>query len=124
MVRALTARELSVFTQTACLTHREAAGLFERALRAASSAATVVIDLSRVSDATTSAFARLVLLRRELRRRGADLCLRGLRGRAALLYQLNRLNEVLPCTEARQADDRSGSAADGGAAYGTTPSCN
>src|SRR5256885_7416062 len=36
-------------------------------------ATTIVIDLSVADDATTSAFARLVLLRRELLRKGRDL---------------------------------------------------
>ena len=60
-------------------------------------AATVVIDLKNAVDATTSAFARLVLLRRLLLKAGRDLRLTNLRARAASLYQVNRLASVLPC---------------------------
>ena len=60
-------------------------------------ARTVIIDLKNAADATTSAFARLVLLRRLLLRTGRDLLLTNLRDRAASLYQVNRLSTVLPC---------------------------
>lgn len=60
-------------------------------------AATVVIDLKNAADATTSAFARLVLLRRRLLETGRDLRLANLRDRAASLYQVNRLAHLLPC---------------------------
>jgi hypothetical protein len=43
-------------------------------------------------------FARLILLRRELRRSGGDLCLRGLHDRVRGLYEINRLQRVLPLT--------------------------
>jgi ABC-type transporter Mla MlaB component len=52
--------------------------------------------MSGVEEVTTSAFARLVLLRRELRRQGRDLKLVGLRARAEKLYEINRLSQVLP----------------------------
>lgn len=60
-------------------------------------ARTVVVDLKNAADATTSAFARLVLLRRLLLKTGRDLRLVNLRDRAASLYQVNRLSGVLPC---------------------------
>ena len=60
-------------------------------------ARTVVIDLKNAAEATTSAFARLVLLRRLLLKSGRDLRLINLRDRAASLYQVNRLGGVLPC---------------------------
>ena len=60
-------------------------------------AATVVVDLKNAVEATTSAFARLVLLRRLLLKTGRDLRLTNLRDRAASLYQINRLAGVLPC---------------------------
>jgi hypothetical protein len=60
-------------------------------------ARTVVIDLKDTAEATTSAFARLVILRRLLLRTGRDLRLVNLRDRAASLYQINRLAGVLPC---------------------------
>ena len=58
---------------------------------------TVVLDLKNAVEITTSAFARLVLLRRLLLRTGRDLLLTNLRDRAASLYQVNRLSTVLPC---------------------------
>jgi anti-anti-sigma factor len=81
------------------LAHRDASKLFEAALRAARlhpRGGAVVIDMSGVEDMTTSALARLVLLRRELRRQGRDLKLIGLRSRAEKLYEINRLADVLP----------------------------
>jgi hypothetical protein len=59
-------------------------------------ARTVVIDLKHAVEATTSAFARLVFLRRILLRSGRDLRLINLRDRTASLYQINRLAGVLP----------------------------
>jgi anti-anti-sigma regulatory factor len=56
----------------------------------------VLIDLSAVEDATTSAFAQLVALRRTLLRLGRDLCLTNLRDRAAGVFEVNRLAGVLP----------------------------
>jgi anti-anti-sigma regulatory factor len=78
-----------------CFAHREACHIFDRAVHS-TDPKTVVIDMSGVADATTSAFARLVLLRRELRRHGRDLRLTGLRDRAAKLYEISRLETVLP----------------------------
>jgi ABC-type transporter Mla MlaB component len=82
-----------------CFAHRDAYKLFDEALRGArldASGGTVILDMSGVEEVTTSAFARLVLLRRELRRQGRDLKLIGLRARAEKLYEINRLNQVLP----------------------------
>jgi len=59
-------------------------------------AKTVVIDLKRAHSATTSAFARLVLLRRCLLQGGRDLRLVGLRDNTARVYEVNRLGSVLP----------------------------
>ena len=56
----------------------------------------IVLDLSRAHDATTAAFADLILLRRRLLDEGRDLRLCGLHDRAAKVYRVNRLNEVLP----------------------------
>lgn len=78
-----------------CLSHAEACRIFDQALRRAD-ARTIVIDLRKVDDATTSAFAQLVLLRRSLLRSGRDLCLLGLHDRAAGIFEVNRLQEVLP----------------------------
>lgn len=78
-----------------CLAHPEAHRLSYEALRMAGPGV-VVLDFSHVREVTTSAFARLVILRRELLRRGRDLRLTGLRDRAARLYEINRLESVLP----------------------------
>jgi anti-anti-sigma regulatory factor len=78
-----------------CFAHREACRVFDRAVDAPD-LRTVVIDMSGVAEATTSAFARLVLLRRELRRHGRDLRITGLRDRAAKLYEISKLDMVLP----------------------------
>ncbi len=56
----------------------------------------VVVDLSRVSEASTAAFARLLLIRRELLDRNRDLRLAGLRGRARHLYRVLRMAQALP----------------------------
>ncbi len=56
----------------------------------------VIVDLTAAHDATTSAFARLVLLRRHLLHAGRDLRLTGLSDRAARLYEVSRLSSVLP----------------------------
>ena len=82
-----------------CFAHGDASELFDAALHAAKvhpRGGTVVIDMSGVEEMTTSALARLVLLRRELRRQGRDLKLIGLRSRAEKLYEINRLTAVLP----------------------------
>jgi ABC-type transporter Mla MlaB component len=79
------------------LSHGEACRIADRALGEGSRAETVIIDMKNAIDATTSAFARLVLLRRLLLRSGRDLRLTNLRDRVASLYQINRLHRVLPC---------------------------
>jgi hypothetical protein len=56
----------------------------------------VVIDLERAEEATTSAFAQLVLLRRTLLRAGRDLCVTNLKNRTAGLFEVNKLAAVLP----------------------------
>jgi anti-anti-sigma regulatory factor len=75
--------------------HTDACRIFDLAVRTRG-AKTVVIDLKQASSATTSAFAKLVLLRRTLLNQGRDLLLVGLRDRTATVYRINRLNLVLP----------------------------
>jgi hypothetical protein len=75
--------------------HSEASRLF-RDVRALRGAQQIVIDLGRAEDATTSAFAQMVLLRRWLLRSGRDLRLINLHSRAAGLFEVNRLQGVLP----------------------------
>src|SRR5688572_18534600 len=81
--------------ESECLSYEDACRLSLLALGEAAGP-TVVIDLTRAADATTAAFARLVQLRRALLRAGRDLRLKGLRGRAAHVYEVNRLSGVLP----------------------------
>ena len=57
---------------------------------------TVVLDLQRTEDADTAAFARLVVLRRDLLKDGRDLRLRGLKQRAKSLWTISKLASVLP----------------------------
>ena len=61
-----------------------------------STAKRIVIDMARAHEASTSAFARLVLLRRSLLKVGRDLRLTNLHDQAAGLYEVIRLREVLP----------------------------
>lgn len=77
------------------LSHAAAEALCGRIL-GQSPVQTVVLDLTNTEDASTAAFARLVLLRKQLLERGRDLRLRGLRQRAAKVWRINRLGRVLP----------------------------
>lgn len=94
----MNSREIAITLQTDRFSHQDACRIYQVALKA-SGARTIVINLSQATDATTSAFARLILLRRALLKCGSDLRLAGLRGRAALLYEINRLADVLPQCE-------------------------
>ena len=78
------------------LSHHEACRIADLAVKKNPRAKTVIIDMKNAIDATTSAFARLVLLRRYLLRTGRDLRLTGLSHRAARLYEVSRLDRVLP----------------------------
>jgi hypothetical protein len=79
------------------LSHHEACRIADRALGESPRVRTIIIDMKNAIDATTSAFARLVLLRRLLLQSGRDLRLTNLHDRVASLYQINRLATVLPC---------------------------
>jgi len=87
--------ELAIIHQSEQFRQPDAARIFLSVV-AATTEKTIVIDLTHVRDATTAAFAHLVLLRRMLLRNGRDLRLKGLRERAARVYEVNRLMEVLP----------------------------
>ena len=91
----MTAQEFAIIPQAASFSHIDACHVFDLALRSRNFR-TIVIDLKHAVDASTSAFARLVLLRRHLLNSGRDLRLAGLRARAADVYKVNRLMEVLP----------------------------
>jgi anti-anti-sigma regulatory factor len=88
------AAQVKLMPRGRCFSHAEACRLSGQALQF--DGKRVVIDLAAVEEATTSAFAQLVLLRRSLLRIGRDLCLTGLRDRTAGLFQVNRLEAVLP----------------------------
>lgn len=90
----VSAAQLKLVPQGRCLSHAEACRLFVQAL--SERARQIVIDLARMEEATTSAFAQLVLLRRTLLRDGRDLRLTGMRDRTAGLFEVNRLGGVLP----------------------------
>lgn len=78
-----------------CFSHAEACRMHAQAM-SIPQARRIVIDLSTSQDATTSAFAQLVLLRRTLLRTGRDLCVTNLHDRAAGVFEVNRLQAVLP----------------------------
>ncbi len=77
------------------LSHMEASRLAD--LAANCGAHTILLDLGRCLEATTSALARLVILRRELLAAGRDFRIAGLRGQPAKLLEVHRLERVLPC---------------------------
>ena len=63
----------------------------------------VVVDLADADKATTAGLARLVVLRGRLLRAGGDLRLSHLHGQPRRLYEINRLDGVLPCEDQPQA---------------------
>jgi anti-anti-sigma regulatory factor len=95
MVMIQTPLQMTILPEAAAFSHADA----DRVWRLATEGCTtrrVVLDLARAHDASTSAFARLVLLRRTLLKAGRDLRLTNLHDRAAGLYQVIRLGGVLP----------------------------
>ena len=91
----MSGENLAIVAKAYRFTHLDAQWISKAALQIRQQH-TVIVDLSRAEDATTSAFARLVLLRRELLSRGRDLRLVGLHDRVKQMYQINRLDLVLP----------------------------
>ncbi len=89
-------RQVAIVHESRSFSHTDACRIFDLAVKCLH-AQTIVIDLKRACDATTAAFAKLVLLRRVLLQTGRDLRLVGLHDRAAHLYGINRLASVLPC---------------------------
>ncbi len=85
----------SVVLKASRFSHEEAHAISKWALGRDRSR-TVVIDLSHADDASTAAFATLVVLRRRLLSKGRDLRVAGLRDRAQWVYTISRLNDVLP----------------------------
>jgi anti-anti-sigma regulatory factor len=86
----------SIIPDTDKFSHEEAMEVYDRAVRDAADQKYILVDFGRASDATTSGFARLVLLRRILREQGTDLFIVNLRDRAAQLYEVSRLDCILP----------------------------
>jgi anti-anti-sigma regulatory factor len=89
-------KEIAIVPDGGALSHGDACRIAEVAARR-TDAETIVIDFDQIREATTSAFARLVLLRRALLSAGRDLRLINLRDRAAHLFGIARLETVLPC---------------------------
>ena len=54
------------------------------------------LELQHVVETTTAALARLIALRRNLRRSGRDLMITGLCGQAESIYEFNRMATLLP----------------------------
>jgi len=86
--------ESMVIRPAARLCHDEASRLAK--IAAASKARTVIIDMTRVTEATTPGLARLVLVRRTLLQARRDVRLAGLNGQPARLLEVHRLQEILP----------------------------
>ena len=76
--------------------HEEAMAVYAEALQEFGQKKLIMVDFDRVHDATTSGFARLVLLRKILRENGLDLYLVNLHDRVAQLYNVSRLDGILP----------------------------
>jgi ABC-type transporter Mla MlaB component len=85
----------SIIAEAKNLSHDAAEKLCDQIL-GSPQAKTVVLDLQRTEDADTAAFARLVVLRRNLLKDGRDLRLRGLKQRAKSLWTISKLASVLP----------------------------
>ena len=77
------------------LSYRDASRIARQAL-ADNGATTVLVDLGQTTETTTAALARLIVLRRDLRRTGRELRIRGPSGRARDLYDISRLGGLLP----------------------------
>jgi len=89
-------REIAIVPDAGSLSHGEACRIAEVAIRR-SDAETIVIVSERIEDPPPPASPRLVLLRRVLLKAGRDLRLVNLRDRAAHLFDITRLESVLPC---------------------------
>jgi ABC-type transporter Mla MlaB component len=90
-------KEIAIVPESRHFSHVDACYIGDLVANAhGNSGATVVVDLRYADEATTSAFARLVLVRRALLKLGRDLRLHNLRSKVAGLYEVNRLSSVLP----------------------------
>jgi anti-anti-sigma regulatory factor len=96
MVAILTPLQATLVPESPAFSHDDADRISRLATTGGCTARRIVIDLTQAEDASTSAFARLVLLRRNLLKAGRDLRLVNLRDRAAALFEINRLQAILP----------------------------
>ena len=90
--------DITVVHDSNRLTYADACEIARR-VRASGGLGTVRLDLTRTCQTETAALARLVVLRRDLRRGGGDLSIVGLCGRANALYEVNRMGTWLPRRE-------------------------
>ena len=87
--------DLTIVHRTHRFSHDDACEVSRVAL-GIGAARRIVIDLHEADESETSAFARLVQLRRSLLSTGRDLKLAGLRDQTEGLYEVNRLDTILP----------------------------
>jgi len=87
---------LMVVPSGECFSHAEATRITKR-ISAEDGPKVVYLNLDRITETSTAALAQLILLRRQLLRCAGDLRLVGLHGPPKCLYEVNRLNKVLPC---------------------------
>ena len=95
MVFIQTPLQTTIVPEAKAFSHADAERVFQLATGSIKTKR-IVVDLSRAQEASTSAFARLVLLRRSLLQDGRDLRLTNLHDAARGLYEVIRLSEVLP----------------------------
>ena len=77
------------------LNHAEACKVAKSVLESPRST-NVIIDLSGTNDITTAAFAKFVLLQKQLSAIECNLILSGLSGRVAAMYRVCKLERILP----------------------------
>lgn len=100
----IAAQDSIVICETTSLSHQDAMQVAQRVL-SVRKPGQVVLDLPAVREMTTGALAAMIILRRELLRQGRDSRLRDIRDRAAGLYDIRRLHNVLPRLDHDPIDD-------------------
>ena len=91
----MVASQSTILPAAGVLSHAEATRLADLAISSTTNPV-IVLDLSRCDEASTAAFARLVLLRRALKAQGRDVRLAGLHDQPARLFEVHRLGGILP----------------------------
>ena len=94
-----------VVSGTTRLSYHDAVNIAEQ-VRRGGACAMVLLDLDRTAEASTAAFARLIVLRGTLRKLGGDLHLVHLHGQARHVYEINRMGDLLPCESESTGSDR------------------